>query len=248
MSTPFPLNTALDRALGRQTITTGMPVRSNPVTLAMRVIPNAAANVLTRATVSSGGTLRRVSGQYVTPTSLFREFVLRSSSKRILSQRRSIVIHFSPGIFEDSWAAIGLLRRSAPRNDGSVRQFPVGNDGAPPSNLVLRMRRSNAANSVRAPPIAIGRPARSTAKVINSTIAAEYARSGLRPQMQPPRRPMARVASPIGRSSEIGARTLRQLAEPREQGARPAPPGLAPSRDASMRGETACQQIEVMLW
>ena len=189
MSTPLPLNTALDRALGRQTIATGMPVRSKPVRFAIRVMPNAAANVLTRATVSSGGTLRRVSGQYVTPTSLFREFVLRSSSKRILSQRRSIVIHFSPGIFEDSWAAIGLLRRSAPRNDGSVRQFPVGNDGAPPSNLVLRMRRSNAANSVRAPPIAIGRPAKSTAKVINSTIAAEYARSGLRPQMQPPRRP-----------------------------------------------------------
>ena len=38
---PLPCETATERAFGRQTITTGTPVRSRPVTLAMRVMPMA---------------------------------------------------------------------------------------------------------------------------------------------------------------------------------------------------------------
>jgi hypothetical protein len=53
MSIPLPLNTALDRAFGRQTMTTGMPVRSSPVRLATRVIPRTSLCARTRAIVSS---------------------------------------------------------------------------------------------------------------------------------------------------------------------------------------------------
>jgi hypothetical protein len=55
------LNTALDRALGRQTMTTGTPVRSSPVRLAMRVIPKALLCAMTRAIVSSALKRRRPS-------------------------------------------------------------------------------------------------------------------------------------------------------------------------------------------
>ena len=44
---------ALDRAFGRQTMTTGMPVRSSPVRLATRVIPRTFLCARTRAIVSS---------------------------------------------------------------------------------------------------------------------------------------------------------------------------------------------------
>ena len=87
-------------------------------------MPNAPANVLTRATVSSGGTLRRVSRQYVldvTPTSLFCEFVLRSSSKRIFEPTPvDIVIHFSRGIFEGITVTLYLTtKHNSPCNGSS---------------------------------------------------------------------------------------------------------------------------------
>ena len=36
---PLPCETASEREFGRHTMTTGMPIRSSPVTLAIRVIP-----------------------------------------------------------------------------------------------------------------------------------------------------------------------------------------------------------------
>ena len=46
---PFPCDTATERALGRTTITTGIPTRSRPVTLAMRVMPIRASSGRRRA-------------------------------------------------------------------------------------------------------------------------------------------------------------------------------------------------------
>ena len=57
---PLPCDTATDRELGRQTMTTGTPIRSRPVTLATRVMPSAGSNGCRRATVSSGDTARCV--------------------------------------------------------------------------------------------------------------------------------------------------------------------------------------------
>jgi len=58
---PFPWETATDRELGRETMITGRPIRSRPVTLATRVIPICAKCGRTRAIVSAGGMLRCVS-------------------------------------------------------------------------------------------------------------------------------------------------------------------------------------------
>src|SRR5438270_9808866 len=54
---PLPWETASERALGRTTITTGIPIKSRPVTLAMRVIPMRGMSSRTRATVSAGSTV-----------------------------------------------------------------------------------------------------------------------------------------------------------------------------------------------
>src|SRR5207244_10016767 len=51
-SIPFPCDTATDRELGRQTMTTGIPTESNPVTFATRVIPITGARRSTRLSVS----------------------------------------------------------------------------------------------------------------------------------------------------------------------------------------------------
>ena len=48
------------REFGRQTITTGMPMESKPVTLATRVIPITGSKPRNLATVSSGGPSRWV--------------------------------------------------------------------------------------------------------------------------------------------------------------------------------------------
>ena len=48
--------TETERDLGRQTMTTGIPIRSSPVTFAIRVTPMTGRNGRTRARVSSGGT------------------------------------------------------------------------------------------------------------------------------------------------------------------------------------------------
>src|SRR5215469_13851136 len=52
-SIPFPCDTATERELGRHTITTGIPIESNPVTLATRVIPVTGARRSARFSVSS---------------------------------------------------------------------------------------------------------------------------------------------------------------------------------------------------
>ena len=57
---PLPCETATERALGRTTITTGMPMRSRPVTLATRVMPMPASSGRRRARVSSGAQMRCV--------------------------------------------------------------------------------------------------------------------------------------------------------------------------------------------
>jgi hypothetical protein len=59
-STPLPWKTALDRAFGRHAMTTGTPMRSSPVRLAMRVTPNFGSNGWRRAIVSAGDVLRCV--------------------------------------------------------------------------------------------------------------------------------------------------------------------------------------------
>src|SRR5437867_10179842 len=51
-SIPFPCETATDRELGLQTMTTGIPIESNPVTFATRVIPITGARRSTRLSVS----------------------------------------------------------------------------------------------------------------------------------------------------------------------------------------------------
>ena len=57
---PFPCETATERELGRTTITTGMPMRSSPVTFAMRVMPMFGSSGRSRASVSSGAQMRCV--------------------------------------------------------------------------------------------------------------------------------------------------------------------------------------------
>src|SRR4051812_19172249 len=59
--TPLPCETATERALGRYTATTGIPIRSRPVKLAMRVMPINPIHVFIRATVSVGEVVRWVS-------------------------------------------------------------------------------------------------------------------------------------------------------------------------------------------
>ena len=59
-SAPFPCATATERAFGRQTMTTGMPIESSPVTFATRVMPITGAYLQARSTVCSGGTVRWV--------------------------------------------------------------------------------------------------------------------------------------------------------------------------------------------
>src|SRR5262245_61663463 len=61
----FPCDTAIERELGRTTITTGMPMQSRPVTLAMRVIPITGMKGHTRASVSAGVMERCVPWRYV---------------------------------------------------------------------------------------------------------------------------------------------------------------------------------------
>ena len=55
---PLPWKTAVDREFGRHTMTTGMPARSRPVRLAMRVMPKLDLNGNIRANVSSAGKSR----------------------------------------------------------------------------------------------------------------------------------------------------------------------------------------------
>ena len=55
---PLPWETASERELGLHTMTTGTPIRSNPVTLAMRVMPIRARYGCTRASVLAGSTVR----------------------------------------------------------------------------------------------------------------------------------------------------------------------------------------------
>src|SRR5262249_22305099 len=57
---PLPWNTASEREFGRQATHTGMPSVSRPVILPRRVIPMRAARGRTRASVSSGATVRWV--------------------------------------------------------------------------------------------------------------------------------------------------------------------------------------------
>src|SRR5882724_595754 len=59
-SSPLPCETESERALGRQTITTGMPIESSPVTSATRVIPRTGSSRERRAAVASGATVRWV--------------------------------------------------------------------------------------------------------------------------------------------------------------------------------------------
>src|SRR3984893_78428 len=59
-SSPFPCETAIDRALGLHTMTTGTPTVSSPVTFAMRVMPMIGARRSPRSRVSSGGSVRWV--------------------------------------------------------------------------------------------------------------------------------------------------------------------------------------------
>ena len=58
MSMPLPCDTASERAFGRHTITTGMPMRSSPVTLATRVMPILAITERMPAMVWDGWTTR----------------------------------------------------------------------------------------------------------------------------------------------------------------------------------------------
>ncbi len=58
--TPFPVETETDFELGRTTLMTGMVRRSRPVTLAIRVMPNAPRRGSSAASVSSGGRERTV--------------------------------------------------------------------------------------------------------------------------------------------------------------------------------------------
>ncbi len=51
-SSPFPCETVTERELGRVTMTTGIPILSNPVTLATRVIPNSASRGLSMSKVA----------------------------------------------------------------------------------------------------------------------------------------------------------------------------------------------------
>ena len=53
-SRPLPCDTDRQRALGRMHSQTGIPIRSSPVTLARRVMPNIGNRGRTRASVSCG--------------------------------------------------------------------------------------------------------------------------------------------------------------------------------------------------
>ena len=60
MSRPLPCDTATDREFGLTTITTGMPIRSSPVTLAILVMPKSLISGVSRSNVWAGVTVRCV--------------------------------------------------------------------------------------------------------------------------------------------------------------------------------------------
>ena len=59
-SRPLPCETAIEREFGRKTMTTGMPMRSSPVTLAILVMPISAMNGRALFSVSAGSIVRWV--------------------------------------------------------------------------------------------------------------------------------------------------------------------------------------------
>ena len=63
-STPFPCETESERPFGRQTITTGMPTTSSPVTTATRVTPIRGRAGWSRSSVRSGSTVRCVPSRW----------------------------------------------------------------------------------------------------------------------------------------------------------------------------------------
>src|SRR5919108_4433567 len=67
-SRPLPWETAMERELGRQTMTTGTPIESRRVTLAIRVMPITGASRQPRRTVSSGVIVRWVPARKVLAT------------------------------------------------------------------------------------------------------------------------------------------------------------------------------------
>ena len=63
-STPLPWDTESDRPFGRQTITTGMPITSRPVTTATRVTPICGSRGWRRSSVRVGSTVRCVPSRW----------------------------------------------------------------------------------------------------------------------------------------------------------------------------------------
>ena len=59
-SKPLPWATAMEREFGRHTMTTGIPIKSNPVMLATWVMPICGSSGVSRASVSAGDTVRCV--------------------------------------------------------------------------------------------------------------------------------------------------------------------------------------------